>query len=132
MNKEIKPSLFLEPVQAGFASPIHGYAERALDLNELMVKHPAATFFVKAEGESMKGAGIMPGDILVVDRSLEADSNKIVIAVVDGEFTVKRFIKGPHSITLKPENEKFQPIVITEPSRLQIWGVVTYVIHKLS
>jgi DNA polymerase V len=117
-------------VAAGFPSPAASYIENPLDLNEHLVKHPAATFFVRVMGESMTGAGIFPGDVLVVDRSLEASSNMIVIAAVDGEFTVKRLIKNKSRIVLEPENSKFKPIEINEETDFQIWGVVAYTIHS--
>ena len=95
------------------------------------MKHPASTFLVRASGESMINAGIFPNDILVVDRSLKAESGKVVIAVVDSELTVKRYVKKGKNILLKPENDSFDPIVINDESEAYIWGVVTNVIHNL-
>ena len=118
-------------VQAGFPSPADDYMEGKLDLNEHLVKHPAATFFVRAAGYSMIKAGIHPGDILVVDRSLEAKHGKIVIAVVDGQLTVKRLHKSVQDTYLMPENEEFEPIRFEEDSEVVIWGVVTNVLHKV-
>ncbi len=117
-------------VQGGFPSPADDYIEKRLDLNELVVRHPAATFYVKVEGESMRGAGIHTGDILVVDRSLTASTGKIVIAILDGEFTVKRLVLKGKKIILQPENPDYQPIEIQDEDDFQVWGVVTYVIHK--
>jgi DNA polymerase V len=117
-------------VQAGFPSPADDYIERQLDLNDLMVKHPAATFFVRVEGESMRDAGIHTDDILVVDRSVEATNGKIVVAVINGEFTVKRFTNDANGAYLVPENPDFPKIKIDENSEFQIWGVVMYVIHR--
>jgi DNA polymerase V len=122
--------LFLSPVSAGFPSPSEDYVEKNLDLNELLIRHPAATFFVRVEGASMKNAKISDGDILVVDRSLTAASGKIVVAVLNGEFTVKRVRIEKGMIELVPENESFSPIKITPQTDFQIWGVVTYIIHK--
>lgn len=121
---------FSSSVQAGFPSPADDYVERQLDLNELMVQHPAATFFVRVEGESMRDAGIHTGDILVVDRSVEASSGKIVVAVVNGEFTVKRFTTDASGAYLVPENPEFPKLKLDEDSEFQIWGVVMYVIHR--
>ena len=122
--------VFLSGVQAGFPSPADDYIEDQLNINELLVQHPAATFFVRVEGESMRDANILTGDILVVDRSLEASNNKIVIAIINGEFTVKRFIKNKSGVFLVPENPKYPSFKMDGDSDLQIWGVVTYIIHK--
>lgn len=117
-------------VQAGFPSPADDYIETPLDLNKLMIKHPIATFFVRVAGESMSGAGILPGDLLVVDRSLEAVSGKIIVAIVQGEFTVKRFLKKGTSFYLIAENKNYPPLKLTPEMDFQVWGVVTWVIHK--
>lgn len=121
---------FMSSVQAGFPSPADDYIEKYLDLNELMVQHPAATFFVRVEGESMRDAGIHSGDILVVDRSVEAAHGKIVVAVVNGELTVKRFILDRSGAYLSPENPAFPKLKIDEETDFRVWGVVMYVIHK--
>lgn len=123
--------LFAGKVSAGFPSPADDYIEKTLDLNELLVQQPAATFFVRAQGESMLGAGIHPNDILVVDRSLEAVSGKIVICALDGELTVKRLIRENDHWTLQAENLNYADIVIYDGLELVIWGVVTNVIHAL-
>lgn len=121
---------YTSTISAGFPSPAEDYVEKNLDLNELVIKHPSATFFVKVEGDSMKDAGIQSGDLLVVDRSVEAADGKIVVVILNGEFTVKRiWIRGKH-IRLIPENPLYSPIEVTEDSDFQVWGVVTYVIHK--
>lgn len=117
-------------VQAGFPSPANDYIEKTLDLNELMIQHPAATFFVRVSGDSMIDAGIQSGDILVVDRSVEPANGKIVVAVVDGEFTVKRLIKRQGKILLRAENSRFPDLSIDPDSDFEVWGVVMYVIHK--
>ena len=121
---------FSEGVKAGFPSPADDYIEKLLDLNELMISHPAATFFVRAEGNSMEGAGIFSGDILVVDRSLDAVSGKIIIAVVNGEFTVKKLVKKKDTLYLMAESPHYHPIQITPDLDFLVWGVVTFVIHK--
>lgn len=121
---------FLAGVQAGFPSPADDYIEKQLDLNELVVQHPISTFFVRVEGDSMRDAGILSGDILVVDRSLEPSNGKIVVAIIDGEFTVKRIQITPKGISLVPENVSFDTIEVSPEADFQVWGVVTYVIHK--
>lgn len=121
--------LFLESVQAGFPSPADDYIDQQLDLNQHVIEHPAATFFVRVEGRSMIDAGISSGDILVVDRARQSAHNSIVIAAVDGELTVKRLKKKGRAMFLVPENAEFEPIKITPETAVDIWGVVTYVIH---
>ncbi|MCK4839438.1 MAG: translesion error-prone DNA polymerase V autoproteolytic subunit [Desulfobulbaceae bacterium] len=117
-------------VSAGFPSPAEDYIEQLLDLNELLIKKPSATFFVRVNGESMTGAGINHNDILIVDRSLEPVSGKIVIAIIDGEFTVKRMLRDDYSCRLVAENPDYPPIEITEESSCEVWGVVTSSIHQ--
>ena len=104
--------------------------EKKIDLNERLVRHPAATFFVRVEGESMKNAGIRSGDILIVDRSLEARDAAVVVAIVDGEFTVKHVKKAGKKLFLIPANEAFAAVEITEAMDFAVWGVVTNVIHS--
>lgn len=118
-------------VKAGFPSPADDYVEARLDLNEHLIKHPSATFFVRASGDSMMNAGIHPGDILVVDRSIEASHGRIVIAAIDGELTVKRLHRQRGEIQLLAENPLYAPIYIREEADLVIWGVVTNVIHPV-
>lgn len=124
--------LFLANVPAGFPSPADDYIDRKLDLNEYLIKHPAATFFVRVEGESMIGAGIHSGDILIVDRALEPADRKIVIANVNGDLTVKRIRQIKDKLFLAAENPDFDPIEINEEEGFTIWGVVTYVLHPLT
>jgi DNA polymerase V len=121
---------FLSPVQAGFPSPADDYIEKKLDLNELVIQKPAATFFVRVEGESMQDANIFSGDVLVVDRSLEAKSGDVVVAVLNGEFTVKRLVVQGQKVWLQPENPRFAKMAVDGGSDFQVWGVVTYIIHK--
>jgi DNA polymerase V len=123
--------LFSGKVAAGFPSPADDFVEKSLDLNELLVQKPAATFFVRAQGESMLGAGIHPNNILVVDRSIEPVPGKIVICALDGELTVKRLERDNEQWQLKAENPDYPDIVIYEALELVIWGVVTNVIHPL-
>lgn len=122
--------LYACTVPAGFPSPADDYIEMHLDLNTHLIKHPAATFFVRASGDSMTDAGIASGDMLVVDRSLEAVHGKIVIAAINGELTVKRLSRVGGKVQLLPENSQYQPIDITHDEDLVIWGVVTHVIHQ--
>lgn len=124
--------LFVARVSAGFPSPADDFIDKKLDLQELLVKHPASTFFVRVEGESMLHAGIHPGDILVVDRAVPAADQKIVIAALNGELTVKRIRKLKTQLFLVPDNPEFPPLEVTEEMQFEIWGVVTYVIHAVS
>lgn len=126
----IKRPLFLCGVSAGFPSPADDYIDKRLDLNELLIRNPPATFFVKVAGDSMKDAGINDGDTLIVDRSIEPINGKIVIAAVDGELTVKRLMKGNDSCRLVAENPDYAPLEINEDIQCEIWGVVTSVIHQ--
>ena len=127
---DVSIPFFSSRVQAGFPSPADDHLEDSLDLNKYLIHHEESTFFVRAQGDSMLGAGIYPGDILVVDKSLDAKNGKIVIAVVDGEFTVKRLQRYQNKITLKSENPNYRDIDIKKENELTIWGVVTSVIHK--
>ena len=123
--------LFLAPVPAGFPSPADDFVEKKLDLNEHLIRHPAANFFVKAFGHSMIGAGIHSGDLLIVDRSLEPTNGSVVVAVIDGELTVKRLRLAAGRAVLAPENSDFTPLTIGEEARFEVWGVVTNVIHPM-
>ena len=131
LSTEYNQSLFEAGVSAGFPSPAADYEEDKLDLNKHLIKNPPATFFVRVTGDSMVGAGIHHGDLLIVDRSLEPRDKSVVIAVVNRELTVKRIrIKGK-KITLEPENENYSPQQITEEMEFEVWGIVTNVIHAL-
>jgi len=121
--------LFSSQVAAGFPSPADDYTEKKMDLNEL-IRRPASTFFLKVKGDSMIDARIHDGDLLIVDRSLQATDNKIVIGIVNGEFTVKRMKKKKGKLYLAPENDAYAAIEITAEVDFRLWGVVTYVIHK--
>ena len=118
-------------VPAGFPSPAEDFMDLDLNLQEYLVQHPSATFCVRVTGDSMQNAGIHSGDVMVVDRALEPQNNTIVLAILDGEFTVKRIQKKGQELYLKPENSKFKPIQITEEMNFQVWGVVTHIIHKI-
>jgi DNA polymerase V len=129
--KGYKIPLYGCKVSAGFPSPADDYLEGMLDLNDHLIDHPSATFFVRVSGYSMINAGIHPGDILIVDRSLEAVHNKIVIVALDNELTVKRLYKKNGLLRLMPENKDFSPIDIGLEDDLHVWGVVTNVIHPV-
>ncbi|HDL7635048.1 TPA: translesion error-prone DNA polymerase V autoproteolytic subunit [Yersinia enterocolitica] len=120
--------LFADHCVAGFPSPAQDYIEQSLDLNDYCVPHPVSTFYLIAQGESMVQAGILSGDLLVVDKSLQAEHGDIVIAALDGEFTVKQLRTRP-TLCLMPMNPAYSPIYV-EPDQLEIFGVVTYAIHR--
>ncbi|HMO18441.1 MAG TPA: translesion error-prone DNA polymerase V autoproteolytic subunit [Oligoflexia bacterium] len=123
--------LYESRVQAGFPSPADDFSEGMLDINEYLVKNPASTFYVRAQGNSMTGAGIFEGDILVVDRSLDVVSGKIIIAVVNGDLTVKRFCKEKDGrVLLMAENPLYKSIEITDEMDFSVWGVVTNVVRS--
>ncbi len=123
--------LFLNKVPAGFPSPAEDYIEQKLNVQELLVKRPASTFFIRVSGYSMLDAGIHDGDILVVDRSLKASTHKIIVAILDGELTIKRFEQSENTIYLHPENKAYQTITVTPDMDFEVWGVVTNVIHAV-
>lgn len=112
-------------VPAGFPSPADDYLETKLDLNDLLIQDPPSTFMVRVSGDSMIGAGISSGDVLVVDRSLTPAHGQIVLVIVDGEFTVKRLHRRGTRVALIPENPAYQPIELHDGQELQVWGVVT-------
>lgn len=125
-----KIPLFTDAVAAGFPSPATDYCESTLDLNELCIKHPAATYFVRAQGDSMIDAGIFADDVIVVDRSLTAKHGDIVIAVLSGELTVKKLETKPR-LRLLPMNSKYAPVEIPDDTDVEIFGVATIVVHSL-
>lgn len=131
LDSDIRIPLVTEGVSAGFPSPAIDFMENSIDLNIALCKNPLATFYIKVKGNSMVDAGINDKDVLVVDRSLEPQNNKIAICFIDGEFTVKRIQIEHDCLFLMPENSNYQPIKITEESQLIIWGIVTYVIKKV-
>ena len=118
-------------IAAGFASPADDHLDNHIDLNKLMVPRPAATFMLKVEGDSMIGAGIFDGDLLVIDKSATAKNGSVVIAVVHGELTVKRLRRDAEGVWLVPENPEFKAIRIIDENDLVIWGCVTHAIHNL-
>ncbi len=128
--EQLGTPIFSDAVPAGFPSPATDYCERKLDLNELCIKKPAATYFVRAEGDSMIEAGIFPGDVIVVDRSIDAAHGDIVIASFNGELLIKKLETSP-TTRLVPMNSQHEPIVVPEDTDLEIFGVATTVIHSL-
>jgi DNA polymerase V len=120
-------------VRAGFPSSAENYVDKALDLNELIIRSPSSTFFIRVKGSSMEKAGIKNNDILVVDRSVQACDNKIVIARINDELTVKRIRRVGDHLFLIPDStdQEYKPIKITEGMDFEVWGVVTYVIHQV-
>ena len=129
-NTQINIPVFLDKVSAGFPSPATDYMENKLDLNEYLIKHPAATFIVKASGSSMVNADIYSGDLLIVDRSITPKNNNIVIASIFGDLTVKKIKKKDKLFFLVSANDDYPSIEVKEEMECFIWGVVTYIIHE--
>jgi DNA polymerase V len=121
---------FLGTISAGFPSPPDDYQERTLDLNKLVAPRPISTYYMQVVGDSMIGACIHPGDVIVVDRSVTAAHKKIIVARVGDRFTLKRLWNMYPKMYLRPENPKYQPIEVTNHPDFEIFGVVTYVVHK--
>tara|TARA_B100000131_G_scaffold301443_1_gene323660 strand:- start:337 stop:768 length:432 start_codon:yes stop_codon:yes gene_type:complete len=118
-------------ISAGFPSPADDFKEIRISLDKELVKNEEATFYARVSGDSMQGAGLENGDLLIIDRSIEPSNNKIAVCFVDGEFTVKRIKIESKKVYLIPENKKYSPIEINEENELIIWGIVIYVIKKL-
>jgi DNA polymerase V len=121
----------LEGVRAGFPSPAADFIDLSIDLNRHLIRHPSATFYARAKGNSMRDAGIFDGDLLIVDKSLEPADGKIAICYLDGEFTVKRIRKDDTGVWLVAANDNFKPIQLREGNSLTIWGIVTHVIKSV-
>ena len=130
-ESEVRIPYIKEGVSAGFPSPATDFLGNDIDLNKELCKNPLATFYIKVKGNSMINAGISDKDILIVDRSLEPQNNKIAVCFIDGEFTVKRIKTEDDCLYLMPENTNYQPIKVTEENELVIWGMVTYVIKSM-
>ena len=126
-----KHLFFSGGIKAGFPSPAADFEENKISLDKTLVKNSEATFYAKAVGNSMTGAGIDDGDILVIDRSLEPVHHKIAVCLIDGEFTVKRIKKDGEALFLMPENSNYKPIEINLHTDFTVWGIVTYVIKKV-
>ena len=129
-NTQINTPVFLDKVSAGFPSPATDYMENKLDLNEYLIKHPAATFIVRTSGSSMTSASIYSDDLLIVDRSIVPKNNNIVVASIFGDLTVKKLKKKEKSLFLVPANNDYPSIEVKEEMECFIWGVVTYIIHE--
>lgn len=115
----------------GFAAAVDSFHENQLDLNEHLIHHPAATFFVRAQGNAMIGAGIHSGDLLIVDRAIVSYDNRVVVAIINGEFIVRRLRRRNRHLLLVAEQDNHPPIRIEEGTGCDIWGVVTAVIHRV-
>lgn len=123
--------LAMSHVPAGFPSPADDYIEGDLDLNSYLIRHPAATFFVRVSGDSMIGAGMHSGDLLIVDRAMEPADNSVIIARLADELTVKRVRKQDGKLLLVPDNPLYEPIEVSPETDFEVWGVVTTVIHPV-
>ena len=130
-KRSLNIPLYQCSVSAGFPFPAHDGIEKALDLKEHLIKHPAATFFVRVSGNSMINAGIYDHDILIVDRSLNPKSGSVIVAVLNGDLTVKRFQKKDGLVFLLAENPHYKSIKVTDNMDFSVWGVVTTVLHNL-
>ena len=145
MKKRTEPLVFFKPsdeiakkiplantgVSAGFPSPADDFKELRISIDQEVVKNEEATFYARVAGQSMQGAGLDDGDLLVIDRSKEPTNNAIAVCFIDGEFTVKRLKVEQDCVFLMPENPNYKPIKVTEENQLIIWGVVTYVVKKV-
>ena len=124
--------LIEQGVSAGFPSPADDFKEVRISLDKELVKNQESTFYARVNGNSMENAGISDGDLLIIDRSIEPENNKIGVCFLDGEFTVKRIKKNGNEICLKPENKSYQEIKMKDGNELIIWGIVTYVIKSIN
>ena len=123
--------LIEQGISAGFPSPADDFKEIRISLDNELVKNKEATFYARVSGESMENAGLSNGDLIIIDRSIQAENNKIAVCFLDGEFTVKRIIKKGEKLFLKPENNRYKEVEINENNELLIWGIVTYVIKSV-
>jgi DNA polymerase V len=130
ISEELKLPLFQTGISAGFPSPADDYIEARIDLNKELIKNPSSTFFGRVNGDSMINIGIGNGDLIVVDKSIEPRDSSIVVCIIDGEFTVKRFKKIGADYFLLPENDQYKPIKVSKENDFRIWGTVTYSIKK--
>lgn len=129
--EDVLPGMALDGIHAGFPSPAADYMQQAIDLNRELVKHPAATFYGRVVGDSMIDAGVEEGDILVIDRALEAREGDMAVCFVDGEFTLKHIYHTGNGLRLVPANSRYPEIEVVEGVDFIMWGVVTYVIKKV-
>jgi DNA polymerase V len=131
LENQIELPYISSGIKAGFPSPAADFDESKISLDHVLVKNKEATFYAKASGNSMTGAGIDDGDILVIDRSIEPKNNKVAVCFIDGEFTVKRIKIEEEAVFLMPENPNYKPIKVSPENNLIIWGIVTYVIKSI-
>jgi len=130
-SQKIKMPFFGSQIPAGFPSPADDYLEMSLDLNEHLIRNPSSTFFARVTGSSMINSGIYDNDIVIIDKSLQPKNGSILVCVIDGEFTIKRFKRvDDNTAYLMPDNPNFKPIKVDQDNNFTIWGVVTYNIHK--
>ncbi|WP_343487269.1 translesion error-prone DNA polymerase V autoproteolytic subunit [Allomuricauda sp. d1] len=127
----ISASFSKNTVSAGFPSPADDFKETRISLDKSLIKNPDATFFARVSGDSMIGAGLDDGDLLVIDRSLEPENGKVAVCFIDGEFTVKRLEIKKDGLYLMPENRKYKPLKVEDENNLLVWGIVTHVIKAL-
>lgn len=130
-GKSLGQWLVEQGISAGFPSPANDFKEVRISLDKELVKNKEATFYARVSGNSMENAGLSDGDLIVIDRSLNPENNKIAVCFIEGDFTIKRIIKKDQELYLKPENKNYKKIVIKEEDNLIIWGIVTYVIKKI-
>ncbi len=128
---KLSTPLINEHIVAGFPSPAEDYVDVGIDLNEHLIQHPASTFFLRVKGNSMTNAGIQDGDLLIVDRSLTPQPGCIVVAALDGDFTLKRLVHNKGVLYLEAENPNYQPIDLRHYDDIHIWGVAIYSIHTI-
>jgi DNA polymerase V len=131
-DSELELPYISSGISAGFPSPALDFIDLSIDLNRHLIKHPSSTFYGRVKGDSMKDAGIHDGDLLVIDKSLEAADDKIAVCYIDGEFTLKRIKLDKNCCWLMPANDAYQPIKVSEDNDFMIWGIVTHVIKKMS
>ncbi len=132
INTDATGAIFVDVgISAGFPSPADDFKQQRISLDKELIKNKEATFFARVSGQSMVGAGLDDNDLLVVDKSLEPEHNKIAVCFIDGEFTVKRLKVEADGIWLQPENPEYEPIKVTEENNFMIWGIVTSVIKKV-
>ena len=132
-NHDVRKQIHMaqEGVSAGFPSPADDFKELRISIDQEVVRNEEATFYARVSGESMQGAGLDDGDLLVIDRSLEPENDKIAVCFIDGSFTVKRLKVDVNCVYLMSENKNYKPIKVTEGDELLIWGIVTYVVKKV-
>jgi len=130
-GNELGQLLIEQGISAGFPSPADDFKEIRISLDRELVKNQESTFYARVSGDSMENAGLSNGDLIIIDRSLDPENNKVVVCLLDGEFTVKRIIKKNKRLYLKPENKNYKEIEIKNENQLIIWGIVTYVIKKI-